>query len=69
MHVFQLPSCNEIRKRRQTSERFLDETKDRLSIDGTPATIEVYSGLYVNEASDLSGRMDSNNDVSRERVS
>lgn len=63
-----LPSCNEIRKRRQTSERILDETKDSLSLDGTPATIEVYSGLYVNEASDISGRTDSNNEVSRERT-
>lgn len=33
---------------------------------GTPATIEVYSGLYVNEATDIKG--DVNDDIAREKV-
>lgn len=37
-------------------------------LDGTPATIEVYSGLYVNEASDISSKSDFSDDVFRERV-
>lgn len=64
----ELPSCNGVRKRRQINERFVDDAKNILSLDGTPATIEVYSGLYVNEASDISGRTDLNNDVSRQRT-
>ncbi|KAJ8965382.1 hypothetical protein NQ317_006456, partial [Molorchus minor] len=42
------PACGSNRLRRQA--------KDQSAVDigeGTPATIEVYSGLYVNEANDL----------------
>jgi hypothetical protein len=58
--VFQPPSCGKSvvgRQRRDT-----DGDKD----GGTPATIEVYSGLYVNEATDIKG--DVNDDIAREKV-
>ncbi|XP_034951821.1 uncharacterized protein [Chelonus insularis] len=62
------PLCNEInRKRRETPVRALED-KDSSTLDGTPATIEVYSGLYVNEASDLGGKSDLSDDVFRERT-
>lgn len=63
--------CNELsrRRRRAASARALED-KDTTSLDGgTPATIEVYSGLYVNEASDIAGKSDLSDDVFRERVS
>ncbi|XP_019879499.1 cuticlin-4 [Aethina tumida] len=41
---YQAPSCGGNRIRRQAASE---------SSEGTPATIEVYSGLYVNEANDL----------------
>lgn len=42
--------------------RDADSDKD----GGTPATIEVYSGLYVNEATDIKG--DVSDDIAREKV-
>lgn len=45
------------------SRRDTDGDKD----GSTPATIEVYSGLYVNEATDIKG--DVNDDVAKEKVS
>lgn len=43
--------------------------KDVEGLDGgTPATIEVYSGLYVNEASDVGTKSEFTDDVVRERV-
>ncbi|KAK0175305.1 hypothetical protein PV327_009065 [Microctonus hyperodae] len=64
------PLCNELsrRRRRAASARALED-KDTTSLDGgTPATIEVYSGLYVNEASDIAGKSDLSDDVFRERT-
>jgi hypothetical protein len=56
----QVPNCskapNSARRRRQDS-----------GDDGSPATIEVFNGLYVNEGADTTG-LDSFDDVSRERV-
>ncbi|XP_014262294.1 uncharacterized protein LOC106674207 [Cimex lectularius] len=49
-----LPDCSRGRKKRQADE-------------GSPATIEVYSGLYVNEANDLS-RPDQFDLVAREKA-
>ena len=60
----QPPACDGSRRRRQAA----DGTVAKDSEDGSPATIEVYSGLYVNEANDLN-RADLLDDVSRERVS
>ncbi|CAG5092139.1 Similar to cut-1: Cuticlin-1 (Caenorhabditis elegans) [Cotesia congregata] len=59
------PSCNEISRRKRATGRLDD--KD-VALDGTPATIEVYSGLYVNEASDLGGKSELTDDVFRERT-
>ncbi|XP_051172704.1 cuticlin-4 isoform X1 [Leptopilina boulardi] len=60
------PLCNEVRRRRRDSSG--EEKKVAEGLDGgTPATIEVYSGLYVNEASDLASRSDFA-DVFRERA-
>lgn len=44
LDFLQPPNCGSNRLRRQASSD---------SGEGTPATIEVYSGLYVNEANDL----------------
>lgn len=64
---FQPPLCNEVRRRRRDSSAE-EKNKAAEGLDGgTPATIEVYSGLYVNEASDLASRSDFA-DVFRERV-
>lgn len=54
------PSCgkNAVGRRRRDT----DGDKD----GGTPATIEVYSGLYVNEATDIKG--DVNDDIAREKT-
>ncbi|KAJ9574705.1 hypothetical protein L9F63_008118, partial [Diploptera punctata] len=54
------PKCtgNSVGRRRRDA----DSDKD----GGTPATIEVYSGLYVNEASDIKG--DVSDDVAREKT-
>ncbi|XP_071448506.1 cuticlin-3 [Hetaerina americana] len=47
------PKCDTNRKRREAGGTTLEIGKD----DGSsPATIEVYSGLYVNEATDAGGR-------------
>jgi len=56
----QPPSCgnNSVKRRRRDA----DSDKD----GGTPATIEVYSGLYVNEATDIKG--DVSDDIAREKV-
>ncbi|KAL0107082.1 hypothetical protein PUN28_015550 [Cardiocondyla obscurior] len=60
------PLCNSIaRRRRDTASD--DEVKGVEGLDGTPATIEVYSGLYVNEASDIGSKSDFTDDV-RERA-
>lgn len=58
---FQPPDCNRIpgvRRRRQIGNSTEEE--------GAPATIEVYSGLYVNEASD--GKNDIIDQVQKEKV-
>ncbi|XP_024887073.1 uncharacterized protein LOC112464360 [Temnothorax curvispinosus] len=61
------PLCNSIaRRRRDTANE--DEVKGVEGLDGTPATIEVYSGLYVNEASDVGSKSDFSDDVFRERA-
>ncbi|XP_018311274.1 uncharacterized protein pio [Mycetomoellerius zeteki] len=61
------PLCNSIvRRRRDTANAH--EVKGVEDLDGTPATIEVYSGLYVNEASDVGSKSDFSNDVFRERA-
>ncbi|KDR07206.1 Cuticlin-1, partial [Zootermopsis nevadensis] len=54
------PTCenNAVRRRRRDTEGDKD--------GGTPATIEVYSGLYVNEATDIKG--DVSDDVAREKT-
>lgn len=54
------PPCgnNAVGRRRRDA----DSDKD----GGTPATIEVYSGLYVNEATDIKG--DVNDDIAREKT-
>jgi len=54
------PSCgnNAVKRRRRDA----DSDKD----GGTPATIEVYSGLYVNEATDIKG--DVSDDIAREKT-
>jgi len=56
----QPPSCgnNAVGRRRRDA----DSDKD----GGTPATIEVYSGLYVNEATDIKG--DISDDIAKEKV-
>lgn len=51
---FQPPDCSSGRRKRQADE-------------GSPATIEVYSGLYVNEANDLA-RPDQLDLVERQQV-
>ncbi|XP_049845301.1 cuticlin-4 isoform X1 [Schistocerca gregaria] len=59
--------CNDLPPlcgRRGSRRRRAAKPKDAET--GTPATIEVYSGLYVNEATDIS-KMDSFDDVSREK--
>lgn len=58
------PACDGSRRRRQAGGAL---PKDEAE-EGSPATIEVYSGLYVNEANDLN-RADLLDDVSRERAS
>ncbi|KYN05042.1 Cuticlin-1 [Cyphomyrmex costatus] len=63
----QPPLCNSIARRRRDTAN-AHETKGIEDLDGTPATIEVYSGLYVNEASDVSSKSDFSNDVFRERA-
>lgn len=58
--AMQPPSCgsNAVERRRRDA----NNNKD----GGTPATIEVYSGLYVNEATDIKG--DVSDDIAREKV-
>lgn len=65
--LLQPPLCNSIARRRRDAAND-DEVKGVEGLDGTPATIEVYSGLYVNEASDVS-KSDFSDDVFKERVS
>ncbi|EFN77483.1 Cuticlin-1 [Harpegnathos saltator] len=61
------PLCNSIvRRRRDAADD--DEVKGVEGLDGTPATIEVYSGLYVNEASDVGSKSDFSEDVFKERA-
>ncbi|KAF7417755.1 hypothetical protein HZH68_000408 [Vespula germanica] len=63
------PLCNAITRRRRDTNNGGDNAKNVESLDGgTPATIEVYSGLYVNEASDVSSKSDFTDDVFRERT-
>ncbi|CAH0550402.1 unnamed protein product [Brassicogethes aeneus] len=54
---YQAPSCGGNRLRRQASD------------EGTPATIEVYSGLYVNEANDLAKAGQEDDSVFSEKAS
>ncbi|XP_011874345.1 PREDICTED: uncharacterized protein LOC105565620 [Vollenhovia emeryi] len=61
------PLCNSIARRRRDAAGD-DEVKGVEGLDGTPATIEVYSGLYVNEASDIGSKSDFSDDVLRERA-
>lgn len=61
------PLCNLIARRRRDTAND-NEMKGVEGLDGTPATIEVYSGLYVNEASDVSSKSDFTDDVVRERA-
>ncbi|KAH0952059.1 hypothetical protein HN011_008168 [Eciton burchellii] len=61
------PLCNSIARRRRNAA-YDDEVKSVEGLDGTPATIEVYSGLYVNEASDVGSKSDLSDDVFRERT-
>lgn len=49
------------------SHRRRRQSPDDAAEDGAPATIEVYTGLYVNEANDLA-RPDQLDSVERERV-
>ncbi|KAJ8926135.1 hypothetical protein NQ315_009992 [Exocentrus adspersus] len=49
----QEPVCGGNRVRRQADDHQLSSATVTNPIEGTPATIEVYSGLYVNEANDL----------------
>lgn len=56
---FQPPACNEERRRKKRND---DDS------EGSQATIEVYSGLYVNEATEL-GHPDQLDLVSQEKVS
>lgn len=66
--LLQPPLCNEISRRKRDSSKGQGSGKE-VGLDGeTPATIEVYSGLQVNEASDLSSKSDYVDDVFRERV-
>lgn len=67
--LLQPPACNLVsRRRRDTADD--NAVKGVEGLDGgTPATIEVYSGLYVNEASDVGSKSDFTDDVFRERVS
>ncbi|CAD1480924.1 unnamed protein product, partial [Heterotrigona itama] len=62
------PACNSVSRRRRDTAN--DNTvKGVEGLDGgTPATIEVYSGLYVNEASDIGSKSDYSEDVFRERT-
>ncbi|RLU18924.1 hypothetical protein DMN91_009282 [Ooceraea biroi] len=61
------PLCNSIARRRRDAAND-EEVKGVEGLDGTPATIEVYSGLYVNEASDVGPKSDFSDDVLRERA-
>lgn len=66
--MLQPPACNSISRRRRDTVND-DTVKGVEGLDGgTPATIEVYSGLYVNEASDVASKSDFTDDVFRERV-
>ncbi|OAD54311.1 Cuticlin-1 [Eufriesea mexicana] len=66
--LLQPPACNLVSRRRRDTAN--DNTvKGVEGLDGgTPATIEVYSGLYVNEASDIGSKSDFTDDVFRERT-
>lgn len=59
--LFQTPNCGGNRLKRQAA------TPDS-GDDGTPATIEVYSGLYVNEANDLAKAGQEEDSVYSEKV-
>ncbi|XP_076654224.1 zona pellucida domain-containing protein piopio [Halictus rubicundus] len=62
------PACNSVSRRRRDTAND-NAVKNVEGLDGgTPATIEVYSGLYVNEASDVGSRSDYADDVVRERA-
>ncbi|XP_066597510.1 cuticlin-1 [Prorops nasuta] len=59
------PLCNSIARRKRDN----GDVQSTQGLDSnTPATIEVYSGLYVNEASDDSSKSDISDDVFRERA-
>ncbi|XP_048514006.1 cuticlin-4-like isoform X2 [Athalia rosae] len=66
------PSCDAGRRRRRDltdgKSRSDTNTMEGLPDGETPATIEVYSGLYVNEASDASSKFDYLDEVSKERT-
>jgi len=54
--LFQPPECDKNRRRRQASDGAVEKTDGSADAkdadEGAPATIEVYSGLYVNEVND-----------------
>ncbi|XP_012139652.1 zona pellucida domain-containing protein piopio isoform X1 [Megachile rotundata] len=62
------PACNLVsRRRRDTTNNNVAKGVEGLD-GGTPATIEVYSGLYVNEASDIGAKSEFTDDVFKERT-
>ena len=73
--VLQPPNCSAGRPRRQAGKDPSASSSDAVgssevgSDEGTPATIEVYSGLYVNEANDLAkAAADDDDSVYSEKV-
>ncbi|XP_015522645.1 cuticlin-1 [Neodiprion pinetum] len=66
------PSCNSKGRRRRdlpsNKSKGDTNTAEGLPEGETPATIEVFSGLYVNEASDTTSKSDYFNEVSKERT-
>lgn len=73
-YLLKPPAC--IGGRRRRRRRDLTDAKSNngattvggILDGGTPAMIEVYSGLYVNEASDTTSKSDFLDEVSKQRV-
>ncbi|XP_026461490.1 uncharacterized protein LOC113363220 [Ctenocephalides felis] len=72
----QLPTCDDLQRVRRASSTEDDKAEGPITAskqqqnpddieDGAPATIQVYSGLYVNEGADLAGSLE--DDVYREK--
>lgn len=75
--LYQLPTCDDLQRVRRASSTEDDKAEGPITAskqqqnpddieDGAPATIQVYSGLYVNEGADLAGSLE--DDVYREKV-